>query len=62
MIDFYLSESLCVYVWVHTTGVQYPQRQNRASNLLELELQVVVSCQMGTRDGTWDLWKRNQCS
>ena len=34
----------------------------RVSDILELELQTVVSCHVGARNGILDLLKSNQCS
>lgn len=34
----------------------------RASDLLKLELQIIVSCRVGGENGILVLWKHSQCS
>lgn len=40
----------------------YQGTQESMSTILELELETIVSCQVGTRNHTWVLWKSNVCS
>ena len=51
--------SVCIYLCI--TWIQCPWRPERASNTLELELQMVVSHHVGARNQTQVLWKNSQC-
>lgn len=53
---FCLPLSLC------STCLQCPQEPEEGVSLLELEVQTVVSCQVGVGNPTWILFKSSKCS
>jgi hypothetical protein len=53
------------YIYVSVLCVCMPGAcggQKRASDPLELELQMVVNCHVSSGNQIWVLWKNNQCS
>lgn len=54
---------MCVWVfcfWLHASVCA--QLQKRASDALDLKLQMAVSCHVGARNQTQVLYKKKQCS
>lgn len=65
------TQDLFIYVWMdsclhvcnYTTSISSAQEgQRRVSDLLGMELQVIVSCHMGIKSWTQILKKSSQCS
>lgn len=54
----------CVYGCLspYVTYIQYLRRLERAVNLLEMELQTVMSCHLANGNATWKFCKNSKCS
>ena len=64
-IYFFFSVCVCVCAWFYVyvlSACSILRSQKRASDLLELELQMVVSLHMGAGNQIHVLWKGSQCS